>query len=104
MQDLVNLSKIFSDINRVKMIALIIRDKEVCVCEICDTLELLQPLVSRYLKQMKEANVLVSKKKGKWINYSLTQNRSVLLNSFILEIKKEIFKLPKLIVCNKKQD
>ena len=102
MKKLVNLSKIFSDINRVSILALVLRDKEVCVCEICDTLELSQPLVSRHLKQMKEAEVLEATKKGKWINYSLVKTDEPLLECFINEIKKYLPSLPQLVVCSTK--
>jgi len=67
MLKLVMLAKVFSDINRLNILALVLRDKEVCVCEICDTLNLSQPLVSRHLKQMKEAKILQANQKGKWM-------------------------------------
>ena len=76
MDKLVRLGKILSDINRVKILALLQREKELCVCEICDTLELSQPLVSRHLKQMREANIVSAKKNGKWI-FPLTKGTCV---------------------------
>lgn len=51
MQKLVILAKTFSDLNRVKILSLLKRERELCVFEICDTLELSQPLVSRHLKR-----------------------------------------------------
>ena len=74
MQRLTQLAKIFSDINRLKILLLVLRDTKLCVCEICDTLELSQPLVSRHLKQMREADILQSKQEGTWVIYSLTSN------------------------------
>ncbi len=102
MQDIVKLSKIFSDINRVKIVALILRDKEVCVCEICDTLQLSQPLVSRHLKQMKAADILCVEKRGKWMLYSLIKTPHPLLACWSEEIKKHIKELPQLVVCETK--
>jgi len=102
MQKLIELCKIFSDQNRVNILALVLRDKEVCVCEICDTLSLSQPLVSRHLKQMKAAKILEAKKKGKWVHYTLTAHPSTLLQSFIHEVKTFIPALPKLIACSTK--
>jgi len=102
MDRLAKLSKVFSDINRLKILALAVRDKELCVCEICDTLELSQPLVSRHLKQMREVNILTSYKKGKWVMYSVTKNPDNILECWINEIKKSIHIIPKLISCDVK--
>ena len=99
MEKLVILGKILSDINRVKILALLQRDKELCVCEICDTLELSQPLVSRHLKQIREAKLVTSNQTGKWIIYRLVEEKRL---SFLLTtIDVEILNLPKLISCTK---
>ena len=102
MERLVQLSKIFSDINRLKILIFLLRDKRVCVCEICDTLELSQPLVSRHLKQMREAGILDSMQEGKWVIYSLTANPDSTLQCWIEEARNQISYLPKLISCSTK--
>lgn len=99
MEMLVKLAKIFSDKNRLNIVALTLRDKELCVCEICDTLKLSQPLVSRHLKQMREIGILTSKQRGKWVIYSLVEHPEPLLECWIKEIKKELSSLPKLVCC-----
>lgn len=98
MKRLVELSKIFSDANRAKIISLVLRDKEVCVCEICDTLELSQPLVSRHLKKMKESGLLDSKKEGKWVVYTLKPEHQA--QCFLNALSQDLDKLPKLVSCN----
>lgn len=99
MDELVTLAKILSDINRVKMIALMHRDKALCVCEFCDTLNLSQPLVSRHLKQMKEAGIVEVKKSGKWSIYSLQNNK--ILDAILPMIQKDIQTLNKTVSCQK---
>lgn len=94
-------AKIFSDINRLNILALVLRDKEICVCEICDTLNLSQPLVSRHLKQMKEAKILQANQKGKWMVYSLTQDKEPGLTCWMDEISKKLLNLPKLKACKR---
>jgi len=101
MEKIILFSKIFSDKNRLYILALILRDKQVCVCEICDTLNLSQPLVSRHLKQMREAGVLQSSQEGKWVVYSLGQDIDSILECWIKEIKKYTSSLPKLVACSK---
>ena len=100
MEELVQLAKILSDINRVKIIALMHREKELCVCEICDTLLLSQPLVSRHLKQMREANIVQTKQAGKWMLYSLRENN--IINCFLDTMQHEIAALPKIVLCQTK--
>ena len=96
MNELVILGKILSDINRVQIITLLKRERELCVCEICDTLQLSQPLVSRHLKQMREALVVQTEQMGKWKVYSLVQTPTI---SFLFkDIKAD--KLPDLISCS----
>ncbi len=97
MKKLVILAKVFSDINRVKIIALMHREKELCVCEICDTLQLSQPLVSRHLRQMRDAKLVKTKQSGKWIIYSLYENE--ILHCFLNIIQEDIEKLPEMISC-----
>ncbi len=100
MERLVKLASIFSDINRLKILGLIVRDTELCVCEICDTLELSQPLVSRHLRKMREAEILTSEQKGKWVVYSLTTLHDEILECWIKEINKNFVSLPILVACD----
>ena len=97
MEKLVMLAKIFSDANRVKIIALIHREKELCVCEICDTLKLSQPLVSRHLKQMRDNDVVQTHQSGKWIIYSLHKNETI--DCLLKTIEADIATLPTIISC-----
>ncbi len=99
MQRLVQLAKVLSDENRVKIIALMQREKELCVCEICDTLTLSQPLVSRHLKLMREAELVQTRQSGKWMIYSLAENKT--LNCLLEDLQKEFANLPKVVVCAK---
>jgi len=96
MDELVVLGKVLSDMNRVKIIALLKREKELCVCEICDTLELSQPLVSRHLKQMRKAELVQTKQNGKWKVYSLVKLPII---EFLFN-KIETETLPELISCS----
>jgi len=67
-------AKIFnalSDPIRLEIIEFL-RDGEKCVCEITPHLKLIQPVVSRHLKMLKDAGLVKSRKKGTWHMYSLT--------------------------------
>ena len=102
MERLVQLAKIFSDPNRLKILGLILRETEVCVCEICDTLELSQPLVSRHLRQMRETGILNATHQGKWVIYALSEPTDSIMDCCIDATATEISSLPKLHVCSTK--
>ncbi len=103
MDELIKTAKVFSDKNRILIYALILKYKEVCVCEICDTLKLSQPLVSRHLKQMKQSGVISSKQEGKWCVYSVNTTLPDIAQCYEKDIKKSIIQLlPKLLVCKKR--
>ena len=100
MEYIVQIAKVFSDENRVRIIALLMKHESLCVCEICDTLQLSQPLVSRHLRQIKNAGVVRSVKRGKWMVYSLAEESSE-LSCWFDAVRKTIHSLPTLIVCSR---
>ena len=53
-------------------IAEFLRDGEKCVCVITPHLKLIQPVVSRHLKILKDAGLVKRRKKGTWHMYSIT--------------------------------
>ena len=99
MEKLLLLSKAMSDLNRLKIVALIQREEKLCVCELSDTLKLSQPLVSRHLKQLKAANVVESYKEGKWSIYRVVADPSPILQTYLQELQIFAKQLPPLCTC-----
>jgi ArsR family transcriptional regulator len=99
LEEVVQLSKAMSDIHRVEIVTLIQREEQVCVCEICDTLQLSQPLVSRHLKQLKSAGVLTSRKEGKWVLYEIIKEPSTLLKTYLSVLKEKEGMIAPLVAC-----
>ncbi len=60
-----------SDPTRLRILALLSDDKELCVCELTEALEMVQPKVSRHLGVLREAAVLLDRRDGLWIYYRL---------------------------------
>ncbi|MCW4000561.1 MAG: metalloregulator ArsR/SmtB family transcription factor [Candidatus Bathyarchaeota archaeon] len=63
-----------SDPIRLEIIAYL-RDGEKCVCEIVPHLNLIQPLVSRHLKILKDAGIIRCRKDGTKRMYSIVDQR-----------------------------
>jgi ArsR family transcriptional regulator len=52
---------------------LLLREGEVCVCHLVNTLEESQPLVSKHLAILRRAGLVSSRKDGYWRHYSLAE-------------------------------
>ncbi|MFO8084047.1 MAG: metalloregulator ArsR/SmtB family transcription factor [Desulfobacterales bacterium] len=70
MREFIRIMKALSDPNRVKMLKLLQR-RVLCVCEIKEALGLAQSTVSKHLKVLEEAGLVISNKDGLWVNYHL---------------------------------
>ena len=44
---------------------------ELCVCELAEALDLSQPLLSFHLRTLREAGLVSTRRKGRWVHYSL---------------------------------
>jgi ArsR family transcriptional regulator len=75
MQSFIKIMKALSDSNRVKIIKLL-QMKTMCVCELQAALGIAQPMVSKHLKILEDATLVVSKKEGLWVNYSISDGRA----------------------------
>jgi ArsR family transcriptional regulator len=70
MKDFTRVMKALSDPTRVKILKAL-QVKNLCVCEIQAALRLAQPTISKHLKILEDAGLVMSHKCGLWVNYSL---------------------------------
>lgn len=63
--------KALADETRLRILNLL-RQREICVCEIVDVLGLNQSKVSRHLATLKHAGLVSCRRDGPWIYYALT--------------------------------
>jgi ArsR family transcriptional regulator len=91
-------SKVFhalSDLIRLEIISYL-RDGEKCVCEIVPHLNLIQPLVSRHLKILKDAGIIRCRKDGTKRLYSIVDPKiynviDALSSDLVSALAKEVF-------------
>ena len=69
--DLSEFFKIFGNPTRLKIISLLCVE-DLCVCDICEALELNQTTVSNQLRILRANNIVKYQKEGKMARYSLT--------------------------------
>lgn len=75
MKEFLKVMKALSDPNRVKLMK-ILQQRVMCVCEIQAALGIAQPTVSKHLKILEDAGLVVHSKDGLWVNYSPSDGRS----------------------------
>lgn len=70
MNNILPIFKALSDETRLRILALL-KERELCVCDIAETLKMTQPNISFHLGMLREAGLIKDKKSGRWIHYSL---------------------------------
>ena len=74
---------------RLKILYLIDREDELCVCDLSDILEMKIPAISQHLRKLKDGNIVSSNKIGQTIFYSLNKEYKKLLLSFFKMISND---------------
>ncbi|RKY51832.1 MAG: ArsR family transcriptional regulator [Candidatus Neomarinimicrobiota bacterium] len=70
MRDLIKIFKALSDENRIRILKML-EIKPLCVCEITDILNLATSTVSNHLSILRDTDLIIDVKDGRWVNYSL---------------------------------
>jgi ArsR family transcriptional regulator len=63
----------FANPTRLRILNLLQAEKEICVCDLCEVLDELQPKVSRHLSILRDAKLVNVRTDGKWKFYALAQ-------------------------------
>ena len=73
MKKIAHLFKSLGDETRLRIMALLIGDLELCVCDIMAALELPQSTVSRHLSSLRNAGFVDDRRQGIWMYYKLNK-------------------------------
>ncbi|MFD2230145.1 ArsR/SmtB family transcription factor [Alkalimarinus sediminis] len=66
--------KCLSEPVRLRILFLLLKRGELCVCDLVDTLDISQSVVSRHLAYLRNNGVLSSRRDGAWVYYTLADN------------------------------
>ncbi len=72
---------------RIKVLELL-RERELCVCDLCDALGVSQSKLSFHLKTLKEAALVSSRQEGRWIYYSLNLPQFTVLEQYLADFHR----------------
>lgn len=64
--------KCLADETRLKSLLLLEKEHELCVCELMVALDESQPKISRHLSQLRNYEILIDRRQGQWVFYSLS--------------------------------
>jgi ArsR family transcriptional regulator len=73
----------FADPTRLRILNLLLQQKELCVCDLCEVLGEPQPKVSRHLGILRVAGLVEVRSDGKWKFYGLAQPRTSLHRTLV---------------------
>ncbi len=83
MQDLAKTLKALSDGTRLKILALLAKEGELCVCDIEEVLDISQSKSSRHLRYLLNAGILQERREAVWVYYRLSKELSAGKNAII---------------------
>src|SRR6266496_78497 len=81
------LFKTLADPTRLRLLNLLACG-ETCVCELTDTLRVVQPKVSRHLAHLKRAGHVEARRDGKWIHYRWTNHGDPLDRNVLIGLRE----------------
>ena len=82
--DPIDLLRALAEPTRLQIVRML-KGRERCVCELTDALGAAQSRLSFHLKVLRDAGILVDRKEGRWVYYSLQEDVLEDLGRFIAE-------------------
>ncbi len=66
----------------------LLQKQELCVCELCDRLNVSQSKLSFHLKTLKEAKLIRARQSGRWMYYSLNLPQFVAIEQYLADLRR----------------
>ena len=60
-----------ADATRLRLVTLLMRHRELCVCELVQALDMPQPKVSKHLAILRNLEIIRSRRAGHWVHYRI---------------------------------
>ncbi len=82
-ESLASMLKALAEPARLRIISMLTRTGEVCVCDLTEPLGLSQPTVSHHLKVLRDAGLITSERRGRWVYHKVNRERLAQLSQAI---------------------
>ena len=87
------LFSLLSDDTRLRCLVLLQKEGELCVCELSQIMESIQPKISRHLALMRKSGLVSDERRGQWVYYSLNDSlpdwAKIIIESTLKSLMKE---------------
>ena len=77
--------KAFCDENRIRILKML-RSGEKCACKMLDEFNVTQPTLSHHMKILCDSGIVLGRKEGKWMYYSISAEGAKVAADFIKEL------------------
>jgi ArsR family transcriptional regulator len=100
LRGLATVFKALSDETRLQIMALLLREKELCVCDVMEVLQISQTKASRHLRCLYIAGLVKDRREAIWVHYRVSDELDT-ARARVVEALRET--LPKTVVPGKRQ-
>lgn len=77
--------KCLADETRLRCLLLLVKESELCVCELTCALQESQPKISRHLALLKNLGLIQDRRQGQWVFYRISPNLPAWINAVLDE-------------------
>ena len=86
-KEIATMFKACCDENRIQILEML-REGEKCACHILEEMQITQPTLSHHMKILCDAGVVVGRKEGKWMHYSISESGLENVKKYLNELMK----------------
>lgn len=79
--------KAFCDENRIRILKLLTTGEK-CACKLLEEINITQPTMSHHMKILCDSGIVVGRKEGKWMHYSISPEGSATAVEYLKELTK----------------
>ena len=79
--------KALCDENRIRILKLL-QSGEKCACRLLEEIHITQPTLSHHMKILCDSGIVVGRKEGKWMHYSISPEGSATAAQYLKELTK----------------
>lgn len=79
--------KALGDENRIRILKML-KGGEKCACKLLDELNVTQPTLSHHMKILCDSGLIIGRKEGKWMHYSISPEGAKEVGNFLSELIK----------------
>ncbi len=82
------LMKVLADETRLRILVMLTKG-ELCACKILEEFKITQPTLSHHMKTLKSSGLVISRREGVWMKYTLDRKKLGLIEDFLGSLMKE---------------